>query len=125
MLVIIVSRVAAASSAVASVSRDAEIALRITARFSSGMPNRSQIRRLGTWCANRARRSTDSCAGVVAISSSKSSTIFSMAGRSSWTRRGVKALPTRLRSRSWSAPSVVNMEVTSTHGFSHGMAPAT
>ena len=66
-------------------------------RSATGMPSSSQITVIGSGNANEANRSTSR---RVDISSSRAAVMAVIRGRSSSTRRAVKALLTSLRSRS-------------------------
>ena len=79
------------------------------ARSGSGTPSSSQMTVNGSGNAKRATRSTRLSAPSAAMSSSRSSTIVWIRGRSPSMRRGEKALETSRRSRVWSGGSTVSM----------------
>ena len=78
-------------------------------RSGSGTPSSSQMTVNGSGNAKRETRSTRLSAPSAAMSSSRSSTIVWIRGRSPSMRRGEKALETSRRSRVWSGGSTVSM----------------
>ena len=96
---------AACSGLGSEVSMMAAISRAASSRMSSGTPISSQMIRIGSGCANRARRSTvRPSAPAAAMPSSSSAVTVSTRGRIASVRRWVKLGATSLRSRVWSAP---------------------
>ena len=81
----------------------------VLARASSDMPIRSATSRAGNGYAYRSRRSTTSPGGVAAIASRSWLVSSTTRGRMASVRRGLNALPTSRRRRTWSFPYAVTM----------------
>nr|BFE70835.1 hypothetical protein GCM10020092_041360 [Actinoplanes digitatis] len=90
---------------------------------ATGTPSRRQITRTGSGVEKASTRSVGGPAASIA--STSSSAISVVSGRSSSTRRAVKALATRRRSRLWSGGSIARMPESIWYGVVRGSSRPT